>query len=201
MIRQIWRSTDGGDNNLGPAITGDGLVLGRTPLIERRDERFVVRESREIERLLRRACLNGLAVGRLMPGLATVASALNANDPCLARIAAVHLCIPDLPDQAARDEMEAEDVLIKFRDAELALHLLKIHKASPDDPKHPGWPAGTEDGLGGKFRPKHGSEAAITQKIKDRINRNKMRLNLVAALHVGVAALAISSRALTFRQT
>jgi hypothetical protein len=29
-------------------------------------------------------------------------------------------------------------------------------KASPDDPEHPGWPAGTPDGRGGKFRPKDG---------------------------------------------
>jgi hypothetical protein len=49
-----------------------------------------------------------------MPGLATVASALNANDPCLARIATVHLKIPDLASSAARDALEAEDSLIKY---------------------------------------------------------------------------------------
>jgi hypothetical protein len=49
-----------------------------------------------------------------MPGLATVATALNANDACLARIAAVHLQIPDLPSAAARDAMVAEDALIKY---------------------------------------------------------------------------------------
>lgn len=48
-------------------------------------------------------------VERIMPGLATVARALNANDQCLARIAAVHLRIPDLPDALARSDMEAED--------------------------------------------------------------------------------------------
>jgi hypothetical protein len=32
----------------------------------------------------------------------------------LARIAAVHLRIPDLPDRAARERMEAEDRLIKY---------------------------------------------------------------------------------------
>jgi hypothetical protein len=42
-------------------------------------------------------------VDRLMGGFTTVASALNANDQCLARIAAVHLQIPDLPSPAARD--------------------------------------------------------------------------------------------------
>jgi hypothetical protein len=35
-----------------------------------------------------------------------------------------------------------------------------VSKASPDDPKHPGWPAGTPDGRGGKFRPKDGDEGA-----------------------------------------
>jgi hypothetical protein len=39
---------------------------------------------------------------------------LNANDPCLARIAAVHLKIPDLPSSAVRDALEAEDSLIKY---------------------------------------------------------------------------------------
>ncbi len=33
---------------------------------------------------------------------------------------------------------------------------LALQKASPDDPKHPGWPAGTPDGRGGQFRPKDG---------------------------------------------
>jgi hypothetical protein len=29
-----------------------------------------------------------------------------------------------------------------------------LEKASPDDPKHPGWPAGAPDSQGGKFRPR-----------------------------------------------
>jgi hypothetical protein len=123
MIPKIWRlSENTGDDNLGLACTEQGLVLGRTLLIERRDGRFVVRERSEIE------CLFSLAYGReataqrLMPGLATVASALNANDQGLARIAAVHLRIPDLPDKAARDAMEAADILIKSADWNPALH-------------------------------------------------------------------------------
>src|ERR1700692_461124 len=43
MIHHVWRLSEGGDDNLGLAVTGDGLVLGRTPLIERRGGRFVVR--------------------------------------------------------------------------------------------------------------------------------------------------------------
>jgi hypothetical protein len=174
MIHKVWRlSETSGDDNLGLVCTEQGLLLGRTPLIERRDGRFVVRERAELERLLSRAYRRELAVNRLMPGLATVASALNANDQALARIAAVHLRISDLPDQAARDEMEAEDVLIKsVRQREIS-H--EIRKASPDDPKHPGWPAGTEGGRGGQFRPKDGSEAVIAQDVIDRIRRIKAR--------------------------
>jgi hypothetical protein len=108
-----------------------------------------------------------------MPGLVTVASALNANDQGLARIAAVHLRIPDLPDHTARNEMEAEDALINYvRQHELTY---EIRKASPDDPKHPGWPAGTEGGRGGQFRPKDGAEAVIAQDVIDRIRRIKAR--------------------------
>ena len=33
-------------------------------------------------------------------------------------------------------------------------------KASPDDPEHPGWPAGTPGGVGGQFRPKDTDAAA-----------------------------------------
>jgi hypothetical protein len=40
--------------------------------------------------------------------------------------------------------MEAEDSLIKSADRYTFVHQLEIHKASPDDPEHPGWPAGTE---------------------------------------------------------
>lgn len=185
MIR-MWRLSEGGEDNLGLACTNDGLVLGRTPLIERRDHRFVVRDQGEIEALLSRAYRKNIAADRLMSGLATVATALNANDSCLARIAAVHLRIPDLPDRSARNSLEAQDILIRCANADPR----DIHKASPDDPKHPGWPKGTPGGLGGEFRPKDGSEVAITQDIKDRINRQKLRLGLVAALHIGLEALA-----------
>jgi hypothetical protein len=190
MIHQVWRLSEYGEDNLGLACTKDGLVLGRTSLVERRERRFFVREKSEIERLLRRAYRTDLRVDRLMPGLATVASALNANDPCLACIAAVHLRLPDLPDRTARDDMEAEDILIKSSNWKSAQPTREFHKASPDDPEHPGWPAGTEGGLGGKFRPKDGSEAALTQQIKDRINRREFRLSMIAALHIGVEALA-----------
>jgi hypothetical protein len=118
--------------------------------------------------------------------LSDLASALNAGDQCLARIAAVHLRLGNLADRSVRDELEEEDRLIGI---EASFRSDEIEKASPDDPKHPGWPAGTPGGRGGKFRPKDSSFALI-EKIKDEIARRELRINLAAALHVGIEALA-----------
>lgn len=145
MSYPIWRLSEYTPDNLGLAFTDDALLLGRIPLIERRDGRFFVRERYEIARLLTGVFPAGLAVDRLMPGFATVAAALNANDPALARIAAVHLQIPDLPSAAARDAMIAEDALIKYARGEgggadwnPALH------PRTGTPPNPGWFAPTD---------------------------------------------------------
>jgi hypothetical protein len=113
-MHQMWRLSEAVPQNLGLACTDDGLLLGRTSLIERHDGRFVVRARGEIERLLRCAYDGEPPVDRLMSGLARVASALNANDQCLARIAAVHLQVPDLASPAVRDALAMEDSLIKY---------------------------------------------------------------------------------------
>jgi hypothetical protein len=81
-MHQMWRLSEAVPQNLGLACTDDGLLLGRTFLIERRDGRFVVRARGEIERLLKCAYDGEPPVDRLMSGLARVASALNANDQC-----------------------------------------------------------------------------------------------------------------------
>jgi hypothetical protein len=140
MIHRIWRlSETSAPNNLGLACTDQGLLLGRTPLIERRESRFVVRERDAIEQLLSHAYRTNYSADRIMPGLATVAAALNAGDQGLARIAAVHLRLPDLPDRVARDAMEAMDVLLKYapNDWNPALH------PRAGTPPNPGWFAPT----------------------------------------------------------
>jgi hypothetical protein len=38
---------------------------------------------------------------------------------------------------------------------------IRLLKAGSDDPQHPGWPAGTPGGLGGKFRPRNGGAPAF----------------------------------------
>jgi hypothetical protein len=68
-----------------------------------------------------------------------------------------------------------------------------FQKAGPDDPKHPGWPAGTAGGLGGKFRPKDGTEAVISEELTQRIQRlatrRKARQMLSLLLRLGGEAL------------
>src|SRR5262245_28774054 len=89
-VHPIWRLSEAGADNLGLACDQEGLFLGRTPLLEQRDGRFVVRNSRDVQRLLSRAYRTRVDPTPLMGGLATIAAALNANDLLLARIAAVH---------------------------------------------------------------------------------------------------------------
>jgi hypothetical protein len=61
MTYHFWRLSEAGPDNLGLACADDGLLLGQTPLIERRDGRFVVRQRHEIERLLQCAYGGALA--------------------------------------------------------------------------------------------------------------------------------------------
>jgi hypothetical protein len=147
MTYHMWRLSEAGSGNLGLACTDDGLLLGRTPLIERRDGRFVVRERDEIERLLQHGHRYMGEADRLMPGLAVVARALNADDPCLARIAAVQLKLPDLPNEAARVAMEAEDSLIKYaRDQGGSTDWNPALHPRAGTPPNPGWFAPTDSG-------------------------------------------------------
>ena len=109
----LWRLSAGGDRNLGVSCSEDGLVLGRTPLIERCGETCVVRSQADLDRLFGRAYGGEGAAAGVMPGLATVAAALGQGNLALAQIAAVHLRVPDLSDILARAALEAEDRLIK----------------------------------------------------------------------------------------
>jgi hypothetical protein len=151
MIYAIWRlSEDSGEDNLGLAFSEQALLLGGTALIEQRDGLFVVRERGEIERLLSRAYGNNFSAERLIPGLTTVAAALNADDQGLARIAAVHLRLPELPDRAARDGMAALDVLIKYardEDGSDSNWNPALHPRA-GAPPNPGWFAPTGDAGG-----------------------------------------------------
>jgi hypothetical protein len=140
-MRQMWRLSEAGPHNLGLAFTDDGVLIGKTFLIERRDGHFAVRTRGEIDRLLKCAYGSEVPIDRLMPGFARVAAALNVNDQCLARIAAVHLQIPDLANPTLRDALAAEDSLIKYaRDDEVgAANWNPALHPRAGTPPNPGW--------------------------------------------------------------
>ena len=54
-MHQMWRLSEAVPQNLELAGTDDGLLLGRTSLIERRDGRFVVRSAAENNDPMRRS--------------------------------------------------------------------------------------------------------------------------------------------------
>jgi len=106
--------------------------------------RFTPRPLGKINRDLER--LYGLPIDAAvkMGGLAAVANALNDGDPARACIAAVFLGLRDVPVRSPQ----------AFMKCAMALCESGLLKAAPDDPVHPGYPAGTEGGRGGQFHPK-----------------------------------------------
>jgi hypothetical protein len=153
---QLWSLSAAGDGNLGLCCNEDGLFLGRTPLIERRAGCYIVRPRSDLERLFKGSSA-GADLDRLWRGLAVVKSALDANNFCLAQIAAVQLRVPDLTDFLARAELETEDRLIKFeRGGDV------LARAGWDPDKHPRAGAPPNPGW---FTPTEGSSAAGSAQV------------------------------------
>ena len=173
--RHVWTLSEGGEESLGLSCTADGLFLGRTPLLERLDDRFTVRPRGELQKLLSSGFGIDVTIDRLLPGLRAVASALNSNDLCRARIAAVHLRIPDLPDALSRLEMETEDLLIKLEQRATILARGDWDPAKhprAGTPPNPGWfaPAGsTPDMSPMPLSDPHGAAAPHDENGDDRV--------------------------------
>jgi hypothetical protein len=110
---QLWKLSSGGDQSLGPACDERGVFIGRTPLLERDERGYRLRGAEDLGRLLRHVYGDGVALDRVLPGLRIVAAALGERNLALAQIAAVRARLPNLPDFAARDRLEAEDRLIE----------------------------------------------------------------------------------------
>jgi len=150
----VWRLSEGGDRSLGLSCTEEGLLLGRTALVERRGDSYFARPQADIERLLKRAYRSDVPRDRVMAGLAVVASALGVKNLCLAQIAAVHLRLPDLPDARARFAVANEDLLIKLEQSDC-----QFARGGWDESKHPR--TGTAPNPGW-FAPIDGSSAGST---------------------------------------
>jgi hypothetical protein len=128
----VWRLSDR-KRSPGLRCAEEGLFLAETPLLERHSTGFAVRPQADLERILDRGFGFKVSLDHVMSGLGTVASALNAGDLCRARIAAVHLRIPDLPDAFARLDMQLEDVALKLD------RIAKTTAAGDWNPASGGW--------------------------------------------------------------
>lgn len=145
--RSCLAAGQGGERVLGLSCSEAGLYLGRTALVERRAGGYVVRPQAELERLFERAYGAGSpTLQPVLPGLATVASALGQNNLSLAQIAALHLRLPDLTDAVTRAGLEAEDFLIKSGRA--SGDWAETAHPRAGTPPNPGW-----------FAPKPGPDA------------------------------------------
>ena len=137
-----------GRDDRGVYCGPDGLFVGGAPLLDGEPigagTRWAPRPLEKINCDLE--SLYGLPVdaSTKMASLAAVAKALNEGDPARACIAAVFLGLPKIPDCSAPALMKCA----------MALAEIGLLKAAPDDPEHPGYPAGTPEGKGGQFRPK-----------------------------------------------
>ena len=112
------------------------------------------------------------------------------DDPLLAACGEADQAIA-CGDFAATRDLGVPDVITTIDNRalrRLALVECFLAKASPDDPLHPGYPAGAPDGRGGQFMPKDQSPAALAvaaQKLK----RLKALREFRAALEVALVVI------------
>lgn len=155
----------------GASCDADGLALGPIRLLVKNAYGLEPRPVGELNNVFTRTFGRPIDCAGLLPGLRTVARALNEGNRALAAIAATQLRLPYLSEEEARRAAIAE----------------VMNKAAPDDPKHPGWPAGAPDGRGGEFRPKNEDlgesvKRARRKKTGEELQRHFKRVLLREAL-------------------
>jgi hypothetical protein len=160
----------------GVSFDARGPALGPIRLLHRTTAGFAPRPVEELNALLGYALGRPLDGARLSQGLSVVSRALNDGDLALAMIATTQLGLPCLEAEEARRAMAA----------------VAMFKAAADDPKHPGWPAGTEGGRGGQFCPKDESNA----EAKTTIEHPLPRLVARRAIRLAIRKILTPERAL-----
>jgi len=172
-------------------VLGCGTVIA--PLIELQGGRFGLKVEGRAEEIV---TLLSIARGaptplQVLDRLIGVSQALQGGDRVLAEIGLALVGQPVLAGHAAAEALaKSADALQAGVDPRVLLKALGIaspaEKASPDDPKHPGWPKGEPNGRGGQFRPKTPDDSGGPPKEKPSSGR---RMTEVLA---GAVKLAIS---------
>jgi hypothetical protein len=136
----------------GVSCSDNGLYVGTVPLLEwhrgeGKVDQWVVRMLSELNSDLSKRYGLPVEFGRKVGGLQVVARALSRGDIVHAQIATLHLEIPNPPSLAKSQTIG--DLIDLARELQ-ASGLLKV---GWDPAKHPRWPTGSPDGIGGEFAP------------------------------------------------
>lgn len=147
MTREFYLSPRGRG---GVSCDADGAFVGAIPILKRLQkdgrEAWHLRDCEELSEELYTQYGLPIDISSKTGGLTAIANALNDGDVARAQIATILLAIPDPPQLSKKDR--SHDRMIKIiRD----LHWSGMLKWDPD--KHPRWPAGSDDGIGGQFAP------------------------------------------------
>jgi hypothetical protein len=115
-----------------------------------------VREQFDLDRELTKSCRVGVDFSAKISGANAVARALTDGDLALAQIATLLLRFPD-PPVSTNGEMGIDESIELVRH----IHACKLLKFDWDPAKHPRWPAGSPDSVGGQFAPVDGAATVI----------------------------------------
>ncbi len=150
QIRRLWpRRPRDGQLSLGLSCDEEGLCLASyhrlvTAALDREGRRFYrAQPLAEINVALSAGYGVTVNAAPLYPAITRIAEYMTRGEWTLATLAAVHLRLPELPDQTA------------------AHRLLKTTTTVWDPAKHPRWPAQSTEGHGGEFRPADGGDGSL----------------------------------------
>ncbi len=166
----------GSASNGGAGFDEFGPKLGTAYLLGRTATGFAPQSRHLLERVVGQVFEGFTDYDRLGAGLAAVARVMDKGDLALAAIMTGRLPIPMLTPAHVARAIDAGFLHADFPHADV------LRKAGPDDPRHPGWPAGAAEGRGGQFRPKGVADAAETVSREERAKRLASRRSLRATL-------------------
>ena len=153
--------------------------------------------SEEILALLSVAC-GRRAPTYVLERLNRVSQALQRGDKMLAQIGLALVGETALSGRAAAEALaKTADALQAGVDPRVLVKALGVEtaaeKASPDDPKRPGWPAGPPNSQGGKFRPKTPDDYASDPPKDNASSGSRMTSALAVAINLAIHRLLVEA--------
>lgn len=149
----------------GISCNEHGLFVGGTPLLQRDRSPGIAanwqpRPQPDLERELGKRYGLPVAMDGKIAGLKVVARALEQGNLTRARIAALHLRLPNPPElmKTARTGGAVIDLARRLQASGLL-------KENWNPGKHPRWPAGSDGGVGGQFAPSDAAGADTASSV------------------------------------